>query len=122
MLVIGKYVRPHYISGALPPYGQGEVPPYIHDFGSILSFIETTFGTNQIESQFPFADHWAPDALPACPTCTYSLADFFDFAHPQPFTRITGAKYDASCFHTGSCFSQNFVDADPDDDAIHQQD
>jgi hypothetical protein len=47
LLVVSPYVKltngkPGYISGTT---GQGgEVPPYVHDFGSILNFIEYVFG------------------------------------------------------------------------------
>lgn len=126
-LAIGKYVKPGYISGS--PSQGGKVQPYIHDFGSILSFIEYAFGSDdtqlgEIETEFHFTDHWAPDAFPQCPRsqCPYALSDFFDFTQGHNPVRITPTKYDKSCFHDGSCFSQNFVEADPDDDGIDEQD
>ena len=83
-----------YISGACVAPGNcpNEKAPYVHDFGSILNFIEWTFGQNQQPlgapygigpQQYPYADYFAPDApnSPGCnPTlCPYSLHDFFDF-------------------------------------------
>jgi len=54
----------------------------------------------------------------------YSLWDFFDFSSPQPFVKITGAKYRTDCFTNPlgqGCFT-NYVPADPDDDADDAQD
>jgi len=122
MLVVGGYVTPGYISGT--PSQGGEVQPYIHDFGSILGFIEYTFGTNEIEANYHFADHWSPDSLGGgCSqaVCPYPLADFFNFSQFHNPVRITPTKYDKSCFHDGSCFAANFVEADPDDDSIDEQ-
>lgn len=55
LLVVGPYVKQSnssggYISGACPAgncQGQ-EVPPYVHDLGSILNFIEYAFGTGGV--------------------------------------------------------------------------
>jgi phospholipase C len=64
LLVVSAYAKQGYISGKLPT--QGENPPYIHDFGSILNFIEYVFGINGNpmgtigDSQYPYADFFAP--------------------------------------------------------------
>lgn len=128
LLVASAYAKPHYVSGpiASPQCVSPHSSSYCHDFGSILNFIEYVFGNgdplNEINSDYHYADHWAPDAPPSCPTCTYSLADFFgDFNQPQPFTHIDGAKYPRECFRnpkTDGCFGANFVEDDPDDDGL----
>jgi phospholipase C len=99
---------------------------YCHDFGSILNFVEFTFGSGgsylgtMWDQHSDYADHYAPDAKPTCTSCDYSLSDFFDFTQsPTAFTAITGMKYAETCFHnpdqTG-CWPAA-PDADPDDDA-----
>jgi phospholipase C len=127
-----------YISGACVAPGNcpNEKAPYVHDFGSILNFIEWTFGQNQQPlgapygigpQQYPYADYFAPDApnSPGCnPTlCPYSLHDFFDFSGgASTFTPITKkVNYKTQCFLTPSipsCFGSTFTPADPDDDAV----
>src|ERR1700674_414651 len=112
LLVVSAYNVPGtgsfkgYISGALPPYGSGEVAPYIHDFGSILNFIEYIFGSGthslgEIDSQYGYhyADFWAPDAPNQDRQSPYSLADFFNFGQTptQPIS-ITPINYPASYF------------------------
>jgi phospholipase C len=120
-----------YISGT--PAQGGEVVPYVHDFGSILNFIEYTFGqggqhlggTGGIGGpNYPHADWFAPDGPNAgCASCVYSLSDFFvDFTKnpiPHPFKLIQGAKYDTNCFlnpTAATCFAGVYPQ-DPDNDA-----
>ena len=128
-----------YISGACGPSQQFSCPnekqQYIHDFGSILNFIEYVFGNGgnsigEISPNYHYADHFAPDAFPSCPkaTCPYSLSDFFNFSGGPstfvPFTAQQGITYTTQCFltpKTQGCFGTNFTAADPDDDAIDQQ-
>lgn len=113
LLVVSRYTPQH-------------VSNVNHDFGSILNFVEYVFGTEgssigEVNGNFHFADHWAPDAPPQCSTCVYSLSDFFDFAHPRGFTPIHGAKYLPACFHnaaTPACFGTGFADEEPDNDAL----
>jgi len=143
LLVVGAYAGTYnngwsgYISGACPGgncQGQ-EKPPFVHDFGSILNFIEYAFGqngkhlgdpggiggSNNNGTNYPYADWFAPDGPngPNCQNCTYSLSDFFHFDKtPRTFSVIQGAKYDTSCFlNPGTCFPN--YPADPDDDAIN---
>jgi phospholipase C len=99
-----------YISGALP--GQGRNPPYIHDFGSILNFIEYIFGSGgnllpEIDAgNLPhYADFWAPDYFAnfgyncSQQLCPYSLHDFFNFGQtPTQPIWITPINYPASYF------------------------
>lgn len=98
-----------YISGALP--AQGETPPHIHDFGSILNFVEYIFGSGgnslpEIDAQnsYHYADFWAPDYwgnLQYCSrqVCPYALSDFFNFTQPPtPPIWITPINCPASCF------------------------
>jgi phospholipase C len=136
LLVVSAYTAKGYISGALPPYGQGEVQPYIHDFGSILNFIEYALGQNGNslgtigDPLYPYADFFAPDApnAPGCSPvlCPYSLSDFFNFQNQRTFTPFTqGIKYATDCFLTPKiqgCFGSSFAPADPDADAVDPQD
>jgi hypothetical protein len=107
LLVVSAYAKPSYISGSP---SQGEVAPYVHDFGSILNFVEYAFGQNGVplggangigDAHWPYADHFAPDGHFEDPNSPYSLADFFNFSQIQTpvFTTINGAKYPPSCFH-----------------------
>jgi hypothetical protein len=101
---------------------------YCHDFGSILNFVEFTFGSGGSylgsigDGHSDYADALAPDAPPTClqTVCPYSLSDFFNFnQNATAFTAITGMKYAETCFHnpdqTG-CWP-GAGPADPDDDA-----
>ena len=127
LLVVSAYAGTYngtswsgYVSG--PRSGatcSGNGNTYCHDFGSILNFIEHTFslGTTGINGDvYPYADSLAMDAN--CPTCTYSLADFFDYNAPQrPFTLIPGANYPTSCYMNPTlpnCFPG--WPSDPDND------
>ncbi len=90
LLVVSAYTPPGYVSGALPPYGNGEDPTHTHDFGSILAFIENNFlGYNAIgtigPSQYQFADAFAPDFVRG----NVPLSDFFTLTQPQAFAPIT---------------------------------
>ena len=137
LLVVSAYTPPGYISG--PCNAQtgdctgARTSLTTHDFGSILNFVEYVFGQNGQyldhgayptgigDYRFPYADYFAPDAYPACLTCSYSLSDFFDFSTygnlPRSFTPII-ASYGTSCFfHPTVCFGTGYP-ADPDDDAI----
>jgi len=117
MLVASAYSpRPGYVSG---PVSTPLVCPnyYCHDFGSLLNFIEYVFGSNGKSlgtignPKWPYADYFALDAAPSCPTCTYSLADFFNFQQsPTQFVSIP-APLPASFFiHYKGKYRQ------PDDD------
>jgi phospholipase C len=83
-----------YISGNT--ITQGEVFPYIHDFGSILAFTEHNFGTGFINPGYEFADFYAPDGggghIP--------LSDFFGLTTPRPYTPI-------SVYHPVSYYTNN---------------
>lgn len=126
LLIVSQYTQ-NYISGSINPNNyQGETPPYIHDFGSILGFVEYTFGLNTFtpgtpypcgieyftdqNCEYPYADFFALDSpafyvytqglLGGCPpsTCPYPLSDFFNLTTPRSFLQITGAKYNPTCF------------------------
>jgi len=118
-----------YISG---PTVDGETAnynaPYIHDFGSILGFIEWNFNLSPYPDppddgcgiaygdptnfpdgcQYEFADWFAPDGYYECLESSacgdgylgYPLQDFFNFGLTSfpSFTEITGAKYAPGCF------------------------
>jgi len=115
-LVVSAYTPANYVSGAcgaspLPPY-PNKVPPYIHDFGSILAFIENNFKLTigSINPQYQFApDYTAP------PNLHVPLADFFQLTTPRQFEAIklpTGAP-DANYF-----INYNGPILDPDNDVI----
>jgi hypothetical protein len=133
LLVVSAYANQKYISGSLKTNPGGENPPFIHDFGSILGYVEYVFGLN---AQFPsgiagnqdcqYADYFAPDSQTGgCPptTCPYPLSSFFGTAY-RTFVPITGAIYPSSCFQnpkSPSCFGNNYP-SDPDDDGVYLQD
>jgi hypothetical protein len=79
-------------------------PPYVHDLGSILNFIEAVFGLAEISPTYHYAGFPAPDApFHYGSKCAkpYSLSDFFNFGQtPRPFALIQSAKYD-----TGACLN-----------------
>ena len=123
LLVVSAYTPPGYVSGS--PTQGGEVQPYIHDFGSVLNFIEYAFGENQQslgtigDINYPYADYFAPDTFTSgCPqsTCPYSLSDFFDFSQALPFVQITGAKYNDDRFLSPERYFPHYP-MDPDNDA-----
>ena len=125
-LVISAYQapgnqQPGYVSGDTRTPGGGEQPPYIHDFGSILAFIEYNFlgpsaiGTINSQNHYPFADAFAPERL--ADHNAIPLADFFCAAPCpyQPFRQIN--------IPTGARQASDFIndagpDSDPDNDAI----
>jgi len=130
LLVVSAYnYRPQgstgYISGACVAPGNcpNEKPPYIHDFGSILNFIEYAFGLGEIDPyRYHYADYWAPDGPNACSTCTFGLSDFFvDFTKhptPSPFTAIAlpSPYYNATYFEDFGLHQGDPAPSDPDDD------
>jgi hypothetical protein len=82
------------------PRQGGEVPPYIHDSGSIRNFVKYAFsgfgltqgGIGPLE--WPSDDYWAPDCYLSgnChrTDCLHSFFDFLDFrASPGPFVPVT---------------------------------
>jgi Phosphoesterase family len=85
-----------YVSGAcgaspLPPC-PNKIPPYIHDFGSILRFTELNFGMPLIDAaDNGYADANAPDLQPPG---NVPLSDFFPLPVTQPrtFTHINTVK------------------------------
>jgi len=117
-----------------PNFGVNGNKKYVHDFGSILNFIEYAFGQNKhplgwpygisAVQGWPYADYFAPDYNPQ-QQGSYSLSDFFIYSQPNPqpipFRQVLGAKYGETCFHqpdqTG-CFPNSYYPIDPDNDAI----
>jgi hypothetical protein len=129
-----------YISGTCQSQGNcnNEVPPYVHDFGSILNFIEYAFGANGnflslpgqlpnsgINPSYAYADVLAPDTYlsGAClqSVCPYSLSDFFTgtWSNPTPFTPIN-APYGPSTFENWT-YNDGNTATDPDADAEESQ-
>jgi hypothetical protein len=125
LLVVSAYTKPSYISGVCGVNGNpacpNEQPQFVHDFGSILGYIEYVFGTGEINPTYHYADFYAPDGQDECgaQNCPYPLSDFFGTVG-IPFTPITGAKYPPSCFldDPQSCFGSEGYPSDPDDDEI----
>ena len=115
LLVVSPYVNGGnssggYISGTTSQ--GGETHPYIHDFGSILGYVEYTFtlppydgssntcgiaGVATNGCDYPFADYFALDGPHECQSgCGstwggYPLSDFFSqgITIPRTFTTIT---------------------------------
>jgi hypothetical protein len=143
LLVVSPYTSTGYISGTRT---EGEVAPYVHDFGSILGFVEAAFNLPPYDTNgngdnfcgieyagdsgchYPYADYFAPDgsALYAqtsngCPpsTCPYPLSDFFNLSTQRTFTAITGAKYSPTCFQPANVNTTHcfpHYPSDPDDE------
>jgi phospholipase C len=121
LLVVSAYTPAGYVSGACQSPGncQNEKAPYLHDFGSILAFIENNFlGQNligQINPHYRFADAFAPEWTANPPTIP--LADFFTLTLPRAFQPIVLPSawqgYDANYF-----LNYNGPIMDPDNDAI----
>lgn len=135
LLVVSKYTKQTYPTGPYTGYVSGPLSNpdcshgnyYCHDFGSILNFIEYVFGKNNGhlgyvgDENYRYADFLVLDTDINHP---YSLWDFFDFTQSHGFQTILGAKYRRDCFRDPSlqnCFA-NPAAADPDDDAIDDQD
>ncbi len=128
MLVVSQYTQ-NYISGLTNASHQtvNEKPPYVHDFGSILGFIEKAFSLPPYNNsqntcgiagasdpvngcQYPFADYYAPDGPFECSqtgvSCNngaqaypgYPLFDFFNLSTPRAFMNIPSAYYPPDCF------------------------
>jgi hypothetical protein len=94
LLVVSPYTKAGYVSGSIP--GQGKVFPYVHDFGSILRFIELNFGiSDTINQQYQFADFHAPDNANG----NVPLSEFFLWPY-RSFTQITSLPYSPSYFQT----------------------
>jgi phospholipase C len=130
LLVVGAYVKQltpqgGYVSGACTQNNCRAAIPYVHDFGSILNFIEAVFGLGEISPSYHYADFLGPDVFTSgnCTklVCPYGLSDFFSFSQsPRPFAPIQGAKYDTGAFLNPTNYFPNYP-SDPDDDAIDPQ-
>jgi len=127
LLVVSAYTPRGYVSGS--PSQGGEVKPYIHDFGSILNFIEYVFGQNRQslgtigDPSYPYADYFAPDNYTSVCTqskCPYALSDFFNFDKPRAFQKITGAKYNDDYFLQPERHFSHYP-MDPDNDGIDEE-
>jgi hypothetical protein len=108
-----------YVSGACAP---GKCPnkvfPYVHDFGSILSFIEWNFSAppNSLPPIAPpyYADVNAPDNVPP----NIPLSDFFGLSKPRPFTSITyqyNAQFFENYYYNNPSYTPTGPDGGPDD-------
>jgi len=135
LLVVSAYTPAGYVSGA----NLSKNPPYVHDFGSILGYIEWAFGLSPYNSpqsgcgiagaidpingcDYPFADYFALDGQYECSggACGsswggYPLSDFFTLGTPRSFTPITGAKYPPSCFQPANVNNSNCFPGYPSD-------
>ena len=120
LLVVSPYTTAGYVSGECgvtnyPACGDShnQPPQYVHDFGSILAYIEWNFGMPPIAPP-GYADANAPDGNGNTP-----LSDFFPLPVGQgrSFTSIT-TTWGYWCFQNpnqGECFGANWVPTDPDD-------
>jgi phospholipase C len=113
MLVISAYSpKAGYISGTAANNTVTACPTkpnsrYCHDFGSVLNFVEYTFGSGgkslgEIYPAYHYADYYALDG-PNNTTCTaavcpYGLSDFFNFALPPAVFTPISTPYDAQYF------------------------
>jgi hypothetical protein len=120
--VVLAYAKKNYVSGpASNPACPGNY--YCHDFGSILNFVEHTFGLGTINGgTYDYADSLVMDTSQNYP---YSLADFFDYTQlERPFTYIQGANYPTACYtdplvgnpDRSTCFPK--WPSDPDNDGV----
>ena len=99
----------------------GETFPYLHDFGSILAFVENSFlgfgaiGTINAQNNYLFADNLAPDYNAS--QHHVPLADFFPLTKARPFQSITVPVAWQSC-NANYFLNYNGQILDPDNDAI----
>jgi phospholipase C len=86
-LVVSEYTGAGYVSGGCTSDCPNEGPGNVHDFGSILAFIENNFGMLFIDQggDSGYADRNAPDGANG----NVPLSDFFELAYPRLFTNIT---------------------------------
>jgi hypothetical protein len=115
--VVLAYTPAGYVSGSIP--SPGEVFPYVHDFGSILVFIENNFlspgeiGEINAQNQYLFVDAHVPDGAGG----NIPLADFLPLTTARQFESINvptaWQSFDANYFlnYTGPIL-------DPENDAI----
>ena len=126
-LVISAYMAPviqgpppqGYVSGDTRTPGGGEQAPYIHDFGSILAFIEYNFlgpsKIGQINPNYQFADAYAQEWI--SPLHAIPLADFFCTA-PCPYQPFRQISVPSGSMQAGDFINDTGPDSDPDNDAI----
>jgi len=114
MLVVSQNTLAGTISGKCNSDGTctNNVPPHVHDFGSILAFIEHNFGLTDIGygTGGHYADYYAPDVN--LQKGYYALGDFFS-SSTRGFTTIpapANQNYDFFLNQAGPA-------VDPDDDA-----
>lgn len=98
LLVVSRWTPAGYVSGACTGTGSGGCPndawpgPYVHDFGSILAFIEHNFVGMQFIAPQGYADYNAPDGYQYDGINAVPLYDFFGLccspANARSFTPI----------------------------------
>jgi phospholipase C len=114
LLVVSAYTPAHYVSGS--PSQGGETFPFLHDFGSILAFIENNFGVNQvggINPPYPFADVNAPDNARG----NIPLSDFFPIPQNQP-RQFQGITLSSGAPNINYFINYSGPVEDPDNDAV----
>jgi phospholipase C len=92
LLVVSAYTKAGYVSGACQLNCPQKVFPYVHDFGSILAFIEYNFGMPPIAKPY-YADYNALDGANG----NIPLSDFFSLSNQRSFTNIN-TSYNAQFF------------------------
>jgi len=102
LLVVSAYTPAGYVSGNTTLPGGGFKYPYIHDFGSILRFIEKNFSLNYVASPNPYyADYNAPDKGEHLGgDGNIPLSDFFQGSY-RIFTNIQPAAGKDADYFTG---------------------
>jgi hypothetical protein len=113
LVVSPYYTQPGYVSGACSGGTcQNDKPPFQHDFGSILRFIENNFNLPYVDgNDKAYADYNAPDNQNG----NAPLSDFFGTTYHN-FTSInTSEAY--NCFQDfGHCTGTTYVPEGPDGD------
>jgi len=104
LLVVSAYTPPETVSGACSPGNcPNAVYPYVHDFGSIIRFIEKNFGLGYIVSTPGYyADYNAPDNGDVPPHLDHNvpLSEFFQGPY-RAFTNIQPAAGMNADYFTG---------------------
>jgi len=107
LLVVSEFTT-NYVSGACTSNCPNAGFPFVHDFGSILSFAEWNFGLQPIDPPY-YADYNAPDGSNG----HVPLADFFQsWPNSRGFTYIS-TPYPASTFQ-GFYYKTENVPTGPD--------
>jgi len=111
LLVVSAFTPAGYVSGSIAQGGPGMQGAYIHDFGSLLAFIENNFTLGHIAAP-GYADANAPDGG----NNNIPLSDFFTLTTPRDFVPISSGH--SADFFTNyfTVYAPGEVPAGPDPD------